>query len=29
MSLKAGGELVYDNTTGTFTYYRTDTFTQE
>ena len=27
--LKAGGELVYDNTTGTFTYYRTDTFTQD
>ena len=26
--LKTGGELVYDNTTGTFTYYRTDTFTQ-
>ena len=27
--LKTGGELSYDNTTGTFTYFRTDTFTQD
>ena len=26
--LKTGGELSYDNVTGTFTFYRTDTFTQ-
>ena len=27
--LKTGGELSYDNVTGTFTFYRTDTFTQD
>ena len=26
--VKEGGELNYDNTTGTFTYFKTDTFTQ-
>jgi len=27
--LKEGGELNYDNTTGTFTYFKTDTYTQD